>query len=55
MEKKILFFKGRNSIIGLVGGDTSGWIQDKINPPEMHLPGLNCDLFTKLEKKNKNR
>lgn len=34
------------------GGDIVGFLQDKLNPPEMHLPGYNyCGPFTKLEKR----
>lgn len=34
------------------GGDLVGWMQDKLNPPEMHLPGYQyCGPFTKLSKR----
>lgn len=36
------------------GGDLVGWVQDKLNPPEMHVPGYQyCGPFTKLEKRLK--
>ncbi|UYV67413.1 hypothetical protein LAZ67_5000502 [Cordylochernes scorpioides] len=36
----------------LLGGDLVGYLQDKFNPPEMHLPGYNyCGPFTKLSKR----
>ena len=38
MKKDINIFNGNNANIGLIGGDILGWIQDKINPPEMRLP-----------------
>ena len=35
-----------------LGGDLLNFIQEKVNPPEMHLPGYNfCGPFTKLEKR----
>ncbi|XP_023213408.1 uncharacterized protein LOC111616212 [Centruroides sculpturatus] len=34
------------------GGDVVGWLQDKVNPPEMHIPGYQyCGPFTKLHKR----
>lgn len=51
-KKDIHIFKGKNGFIGVVGGDFLSWIQNKINPPEMHLPGYQyCGPFTKLEKR----
>ena len=53
-KKDIHIFKGKNGNLGLIGGDILGWIQDKINPPEIHLPGYEyCGPFTKLEKRLK--
>ena len=39
VRKIFIFFKGGNDIICLVRGDILGSIKDKLNPPEMHLPG----------------
>lgn len=34
------------------GGDIVSWIQDKFNPPEIHIPGYQfCGPFTKLKKR----
>lgn len=52
-KKNIHIYKKGSEYIGLIkGGDIVGWLQDKINPPEMHLPGYQyCGPFTKLEKR----
>lgn len=48
-------FKEMNGsgFIGIVnGGDLLSFIQNKVNPPEMHIPGYQyCGPFTKLKKR----
>lgn len=52
-KNQIHIFKNGSGIIGVIqGGDLVGWLQDKLNPPELHLPGYQyCGPFTKLEKR----
>lgn len=44
-----------SGIMGIInGGDIVSWLQDKLNPNEIHIPGYQyCGPFTKLEKRLK--
>ncbi|GIY58479.1 hypothetical protein CEXT_311871 [Caerostris extrusa] len=54
-KKNIHIFKEINGsgFFGVIsGGDIVSWLQDKLNPPEMHIPGYQyCGPFTKLKKR----
>ncbi|GBM42748.1 hypothetical protein AVEN_180971-1 [Araneus ventricosus] len=54
-KKNIHIFKEINGsgLFGIInGGDFLSWIQDKINPGEMHIPGYQyCGPFTKYKQR----